>query len=195
MLSFRRPKDPYQYLRDNPGMKWTPFIPIPSGPIQYLEIGVCEATNVIDVLKSYCVHPESVIHCVDPWTEYDEYPEYKGRIQTLYQRAMGKIQSSRQAHKFKIYRDFSDNIVPTFPDNYFDIIFIDGNHQTEFVYRDGVMSFEKVKNGGFLIFDDYSGNWPQTVVGIDKFLSEYKDKLSTPLTSNYGQLFVQKLNM
>jgi hypothetical protein len=194
MLSFRRPKDPYQYLRDNPGIKWKSAIPIPSGPIQYLEIGVCEAINVIDVLKSYCLHPESVIHCVDPWIEYDEYPEYKGEIQNRYQIAMRKIQRSGQAHKFKIYRDFSDNIVPTFPNNYFDIIFIDGNHQTEFVYRDGVMSFEKVKQGGFLIFDDYTGQWPQTIVGINKFLSEYKEKLSDPILSpQFGQVFVQKL--
>jgi hypothetical protein len=194
MLSFRRPKDPYQYLRDNPGMKWTPVIPIPTGPIQYLEIGVCEAINAIDVLKSYCTHTESVIHCVDPWTEYEEYPEYKGEIQTRYQTAMRNIQRTGQAHKFKIYRDFSDKIVPMFPDNYFDIIFIDGNHETEYVYRDGVMSFEKVKQGGFLIFDDYSDKWPQTIFGIDKFLVDYKDRLSPPnLHPKYGQMFVQKL--
>jgi hypothetical protein len=56
------------------------------------------------------------------------------------------------------------------------------------------MSFEKVKRGGFLIFDDYTGQWPQTIVGIDKFLADYKDRLSAPkLSPNYGQLFVQKL--
>ena len=194
MLSFRRPKDPYQYIRDNPGIKWRDFIPIPKGPIQYLEIGVFEATNTVDVLKSYCNHPDSVLHCVDPWVDYEDYPEYKGEIKNRYQIAMRNIQNSGQAHKFKIYRNFSDKIVPTFSDDFFDIIFIDGNHQTEFVYRDGVISFEKAKKGGFLIFDDYTSEWPQTIVGIDKFLFEYKDRLSTPkLHPTCGQLFVQKL--
>ena len=194
VLSWRRPKDPYQYLRDNPGMKWTPYIPLPLGPIQYLEIGVHKAINVVDVLKSYAAHPESVVHCVDPWMDYDAYPEYKGEIQSIYHTAMRAIEKTGQAHKCKIYRDLSDNVIPTFPDNYFDIIFIDGSHETEYVYRDGVMSIEKVKPGGYLIFDDYTGAWPQTIAGIDKFLDEYKDRLGPHTVSPiYGQVFVRKL--
>jgi Methyltransferase domain len=68
-------------------------------------------------------------------------------------------------------------IVPGFEDNFFDIIFVDGNHETEFVYKDGCIAFEKVKSGGYIVFDDYLPYWSQTMVGIDNFLEEYKDKI------------------
>jgi predicted O-methyltransferase YrrM len=126
--------------------------------------------------------------------DYDEYPEYKGEIQSIYHTAMRAIEQTGQAHKCKIYRDLSDNVIPTFPDNYFDIIFIDGNHETEYVYRDGVMSIEKVKSGGYLIFDDFSTRFPQTVAGICKFLEDYKDRLERPISSSlYTQVLVRKL--
>jgi len=71
----------------------------------------------------------------------------------------------------------SDAIVPTFANEFFDIIFVDGNHNTEYVYLDGIMALEKVKVGGYIVFDDYYAIWKQTMVGIDKFLAQFKDKI------------------
>jgi hypothetical protein len=42
-----------------------------------------------------------------------------------------------------------------FPDNYFDFIYIDGDHSLEGVWRDIVVAKRKVKTNGFLVFDDY----------------------------------------
>ena len=191
-LSFRK-KDPYQWVRDNPGIKWNKYIPIEFKPIKYLEIGVSEGVNIVDVAKSYCAHPESKMYCVDPWQDYDEYPEYKGQQDIKYNTAMNNI--APYFDKCIVHRGFSDNIVPTFSDNFFDIVFVDGNHKTEYVYRDGVMSFKKVKSGGYIIFDDYYDKWPQTVVGVNKFLDEYSDRilvLARP-TIYFSQVIVQKL--
>jgi len=57
-------------------------------------------------------------------------------------------------------RGFSSDILQNFEDNYFDWIYIDGNHQYEFAKKDFTLGMKKVKVGGFLTGDDYSeGGW------------------------------------
>ena len=49
-------------------------------PINYLEIGAFYGGNVLSVANSYCAHKDSKIYVIDPWADYQEYPEYKGKI-------------------------------------------------------------------------------------------------------------------
>ena len=197
VLSFRRPPPPpnesFDYVHKHPGCRWWPYIPIEDKPINYLEIGVHKGTNIIDVAKSYAIHPDSKIHCVDPWMDYDEYPEYKGKQDVLFEEF--KKNTAAYADRFIVHRGFSDDIVPTFEDNSFDIIYIDGNHETEYVYRDGCMSIEKVKPGGYIIFDDYYSKWKQTVIGIDRVLDKYASRIQiiNRCTPGFCQVIIRKL--
>ena len=179
----------------DPSVNWSTFIPIPNGPIKYLEIGCADGGNAIIISNSYCSHPDSKIYCVDPWFDYPEYPEYKGVQEEGWKNFNINIQNSGNFQKFVIRRGLSDDIVPTFEDNFFDIIFVDGNHETEYVYRDGVMSFQKVKSGGYIVFDDYNIIWPQTMAGVNKFINEYSDRIRVLGTPTYvkSQLIIQKL--
>ena len=63
---------------------WTPFIPVESKPISYLEIGAFYGANLISVANTYAAHPDSKIAAIDPWIDYNEYPEYKGQQDTIY---------------------------------------------------------------------------------------------------------------
>jgi len=182
-----------KFLEENPGIKWSRHIAIENKPIRYLEIGVHSGDNVSQVARSYAIHPDSKLHCVDPWMDYDEYPEYKGAQNAHYNNAITKL--APIMHKCVIHRGFSDDIVPTFEDNYFDMIFVDGNHETEYVYRDGVMSFQKVKSGGYIIFDDYCTPWITTIAGVNKFLSEYMNRIRIVVipTVLFCQVILQKL--
>jgi Methyltransferase domain len=175
--------------------EWPNHIPIPKGPMNYLEIGCADGGNAILVSKSYCHHPDSKVYCVDPWIDYEEYPEYKGRQEAGWKKFNQNIQTCADVNKFIIHRGFSHDIVPTFPDNFFDLIFVDGNHETEYVYRDGLMSLEKVKVGGYIIFDDYSKHWLQTVAGVDKFLTAAGDRIKVISNSHLkiSQLMVQRI--
>ena len=197
-LSFLQPKlssadKLIKSIRENPGCKWNKYIPIENKPIQYLEIGVHKGINIVDIAKSYCQHSDSRMYCVDPWTDYDEYPEYKGQQDVLF--GIFKNAVKPYIDKCILHRGFSDDIVPTFSNDFFDIIFVDGNHETEFVYRDGKMAFDKLKSRGYIIFDDYnSPEWPQTVIGIDKFLNEYSEKIRIIVKPNAVlQVIIQKL--
>ena len=76
-----------------------------------------------------------------------------------------------------------------FKDEFFDIIYIDGNHDSEYVLEDAVLSFRKLKKGGIMIFDDYG--WDETKLGIDSFLSCYSKNINMIGMSNL-QIFIKK---
>jgi hypothetical protein len=183
------------YFHD-PSKEWAAYIPKPDGPINYLEIGCADGGNAIIISKSYAKHPESKLYCVDPWMDYDEYPENKGQQEKGWKAFNRNIETCADVSKFEIKRGFSDDIVPTFPNDFFDLIFVDGNHETEYVYRDGMMSLDKVKVGGYIAFDDYNKFWPQTVAGIDKFIAEAGSRIKIAANLEYkgGQIIVQRLS-
>lgn len=57
----------------------------------------------------------------------------------------------------------------------YDLIYIDGDHRPEQVYRDAVRSLESVKVGGCILFDDYYWKTEKFAVrdGIDRFYKDY----------------------
>ena len=174
----------------SPNAWWAPHLQIDyASPIKYLEIGVFYGIHAIQVSEKL-TNPASKIYCVDPWEDYDEYSEYKGQQNKIWTSFQENISKCGNRNKFEIRRGFSDNIVPTFEDDFFDIIYVDGNHETEYVYKDGCISFQKLKKGGYMIFDDY--DWKETQLGINKFLEEYTGKIRVVADSKY-QITVQKL--
>lgn len=184
-----------------PNKNWAPHIPIPSGPIKYLEIGCADGGNAVIIARSYAHHPESKLYCIDPWADYDEYGEYKGQQESGWETFNRNIKNCTEPGKVLVKRGLSDDIVPTFPDEFFDLVFVDGNHETEYVYRDGLMSLDKVKIGGYIVFDDYSPAWPNTVAGINKFVEEAGSRIRivanlystfSHLRCHIGQLIVQR---
>ena len=63
-----------------------------------------------------------------------------------------------------ICKGFSAEVLASFPDNYFDWVYIDGNHLYEFVKKDVELSFQKVKPGGVIAGDDSAAGLPQLAV-------------------------------
>jgi len=185
------------YYGKDPSKTWSLVIPIENKPINYLEIGTLHGRNLIKVANSYCNHPNSKLYCIDPWFDYDGYSEYKNQQETSWKIFNENIDTAKIRNKVEIHRDLSENVVPTLPNDYFDIIFIDGNHETEYVYKDGVMSFDKLKSGGYMIFDDYfyvKSNWPETRIGVNNFIETYKDKIEIiTLANSFYQCILKKL--
>jgi predicted O-methyltransferase YrrM len=174
-------------LADN----WYPFVqPDGSKPIRYAEIGTFYGANLISVAMTYGAHPDSVLVAIDPWTDYSEYPEYKGQQETIYDTFTQNV--SGFLDKIVVKRGYSNDVLPTLEDNSFDMIYIDGNHESEYVLEDAVLAFRKVKSKGYMIFDDYGWGGPNlTQRGIDAFLSGYHRRV-TILGTRASQVFVQK---
>ena len=91
-----------------------------------------------------------------------------------------------------VVRGLSNDVVPTLPDNFYDFVYIDGDHTPEQVYRDAIMVWPKTKEGGIILFDDYLWKDVNTKEGVDRFVHEFKDHIRV-LFSNY-QLAIQKIH-
>lgn len=63
-----------------------------------------------------------------------------------------------EAKNVFIEKGKSVEILQTFPDNYFDIIYIDGDHSYEGVTKDLQLSYKKIKNNGWVCGHDYEMN-------------------------------------
>ena len=170
---------------------WFDIIPLMNRPINYLEIGVHYGANLLSVCDNYAKHPDSKVYGIDPWEDYSEYSEYKEKQKSIYDEAVKNIGDNP---KINLIRGYSHSEVIKFEDEFFDMIYIDGNHEPEYVLEDAVLSFRKLKKGGYLIFDDYGwGGSDSITLGIDGFLDVYKKRITTPVF-NDSQVFIQKLN-
>jgi hypothetical protein len=164
-----------------------------SKPINYLEIGAFYGANILSVADSYGIHPESKLHCIDPWEDYDNYSEYKGEQDSIYNSFIKNIKNSGKDDKIIIHRGYSNNEIPKLQDDFFDIIYIDGNHEPEYVLEDAVLSFRKLMKNGIMIFDDYGWGGPDlTQRGIDGFLNGYNNRIKHLGIKN-SQVYIQKL--
>jgi len=123
------------------------------------------------------------LYLIDPW-KFEDSEVYN---KSLYGRESGKNQENMDArfekvcNKFKnsvnnqvvvINRGYSSDILKIFDDDYFDWLYIDGNHQYEFVKNDLELSISKVKKGGYIAGDDYGeGMWWKG--GVKKAVDEF----------------------
>lgn len=172
---------------------WYGMLPGFEGPIRYLEIGTFYGANLFSVGRSYAGHPDSRMYCIDPWIDYEEYPEYKNQQESVYDTFMRNLEHSGQKDKITVVRGFSHTEIPKFEDDFFNLIYIDGNHEPEYVLEDAVLSFRKLKVGGYMIFDDYGWGGPDlTQRGIDAFRSAYHKRISSEQPITNTQLMIKK---
>jgi hypothetical protein len=113
--------------------------------INYLEIGAFYGANILSVARTYGLHKDSKLYCIDPWEDYNEYPEYKNEQTSIYNTFINNIEKSGEKDKIIIKRGFSNVELLKFDDEFFDIIYIDGNHEPEYALEDAVLSFRKLK--------------------------------------------------
>lgn len=129
------------------------------------------------------VEPAS-LHLIDPW-KFEAGPDYqtsrygksKGRsqarmdrIHNIVQRRFGRLISMGVIH---IHREASADAVAAFSDEYFDWVYLDGNHQYEFVKSDLESFCRKTKSNGLIAGDDYGRrNWPGVTQAVDEFVAK-----------------------
>ena len=68
----------------------------------------------------------------------------------FYEREMSKYKDI-----IRIEEGASYDCLDRFPDNYFDLIYVDADHEYHNVIKDAMVSVNKVKPGGIVIFNDY----------------------------------------
>jgi Methyltransferase domain len=122
------------------------------------------------------------LHLVDPW-KFEVDPAYAGswyggnlgknqaRMDTIYKSVLTRFRPQITSGTVEVHRNTSAKSCAQFPDNYFDWIYVDGNHRYEFVKLDLEMFLPKVKQQGLVAGDDYdSPGWWQD--GVTKAVDE-----------------------
>lgn len=127
------------------------------------EIGVFKGDFSEHILQT--IRPRK-FHLIDPW-RYEPSPEYGDSWyggekvdQAFMEGVRARFAPQIEAGTVILHRSPSEEAAADFPDEYFDWVYIDGNHFYEFVKADLANFLPKVKSGGYLAGDDYQeGGW------------------------------------
>ena len=147
MFQLFRRKNPRQFVIDR----------IPPDAV-CAEIGVWKGEFSEAIARS--AEPRE-LHLIDPWIFRPNFPKrwYGGawaKSQADMDAIHAKVKSRMSRYRgVKIHRSTSVEAAASFPDAYFDWIYVDGDHSTEAVKADLEKYWPKLKPGGILAADDY----------------------------------------
>jgi predicted O-methyltransferase YrrM len=154
----------------------------------FLEVGCYEgrASNwIMENTKANLV-------VVDTFKGGQDLPDETGLIQRFKDNVEKYIDQ-----RIRICVGKSQEVLRKSPFDYFDFdfIYIDGSHLACDTLEDAVLAFRLLKNGGIMIFDDYTwgANLPpleRPCVGIDAFINVFADQLEV-LEKN-SQMIIKK---
>ena len=128
----------------------------------FLEIGAFEGRATCWLLANVLTGANARIHCIDPFAG-PLLERFKQNIEPWHDRV-------------HIHVGRSETLLPTLPGP-FDMIYVDGLHMAFNVLQDAVLSWNKLKVGGYMVFDDYlwgHQHYERTLTpkdGVDGFLS------------------------
>jgi hypothetical protein len=125
-------------------------------------------------------NPEVKLFCVDAWQAYRRYRDHvnQSKLDTFYEEAKARL----SPYNCEFIRKFSMDAVKDFEPNSLDFVFIDANHDFEFVVNDIIYWSKIVKPGGIVSGHDYRGedkdpNIPFHVIqAINAYTNSYKIK-------------------
>lgn len=149
-------------------------------PSTFLEIGSFEGMSTIWMLENILTNKESKLFCIDAWAEWTG---------DAFVRFVENINKTGLKDKVRIVKGDSSEELRIFPKEYFDFIYVDGDHDEKAVIKDAIGSFRVLKKGGIIAFDDYLlgiryPNSPgskamngSTKKAIDYFLDVFQDEL------------------
>ena len=160
--------------------------------LKFLQIGVFTGNASAWLLENILTDPSSVLVDVDPWCgnlQHESIYEWS-EVESAYdEQIKGHI---KKVHKFK---SFSKEWLESHREGGFDFIYIDGDHLPESVASDADLSWDLLKSGGIMAFDDYEWDHPDGTdknpkPAIDKFLETHKDEFE--LVSKGWQVWIKK---
>ncbi len=157
--------------------------------LKYLEIGSYEGCSAIYLASRF---KESKVFCVDIWERVQE--EYNENINFNDIEKNFDINTKNYSNIFKI-KKYSDEFFLE-NDKTFDVIYVDGHHLAEQVYKDAVNSWNVLNKKGLIIFDDYIWKnyddiFQNPCHAINKFLAERYNNLDILEITN-SQIFIKK---
>ncbi len=138
-----------------------------TGPLHILEVGSWAGGSAVSWAEALTRHHRAHgrVVCVDPWKPYfdmtkrpDEavYREMSEALakDTIYDLFLHNITTAGHAALVLPLRGSATNMLPALPRNYFDLVFVDGDHSYAAVAADIKAAGGLIKDGGLLCGDD-----------------------------------------
>ena len=161
-------------------------------PLKYLvgaEIGVFQGAHAKQILNGYLNIEKLVL--VDPWVfcAYEGSYNYLDdkKFNNMYKEVKDFFETDKRV---EIIRDLSVNASKQFPDEYFDFVYLDGNHQYEFVLEDLEAWYPKLKKYGVMCGDDFGH---PSGCGVVKAVSEFAYKCNLLVFNEDTQFWFVKV--
>lgn len=120
--------------------------------LRFLEIGSFEGRSAVWLLDSILTHESSHLTCIDTFERGVETPtaerspaleNFKHNIRGFGRRVDYFVGESRDVLRDLPFKD------------YFDFIYLNGDHKASSVLEDAILAFRMLKPRGVLVFDDY----------------------------------------
>ncbi len=155
------------------------------------EIGVFSGSFSYNVLLKK--NPKK-LYLIDPWT-FPHQPRFQDETDPNGQPQMNRMYQNvcDLFHPFEnveIIRERSELAHELFEDNYFDYVYIDGEHSYNAVLSDLTNYLPKIKVGGLLIGDDYG--WEGIEPAVKDFLEAHSDTCIF-VDAKVGQYVLQRI--
>jgi predicted O-methyltransferase YrrM len=153
-------------------------------PVRVLEIGAFDGVSANMMLDHLFPHPESRVYCIDPFLPDPTTPEVCGQTREDFYENRRR---GGHENQIEIFEGLSVEVLGWMISeegywNSFDFVYVDGSHRARDVLTDGVMSWNLLKYGGVMAFDDDEWKrgddkfgWPRR--GIDAFESVFRPEL------------------
>jgi GT2 family glycosyltransferase len=139
----------------------------------FLEIGCWKGKSTsflaVEIINS---HKEITLYCLDTWEGSIEHKNMDCiEANSLFEEFEENLKPAERIKK--TIKGNSLFIANSFPDNYFDFIFLDASHEYQDVKKDLQSWYPKVKNGGVFVGHDYQLHWQGVVRAVDEFAIEH----------------------
>ena len=161
--------------------------------LAFLQIGAFTGDASLWLVKNILTHPSSVLTDVDTWQGSDEeahHPMDFSDVERVYDSKVGF-----NPNVIKVKMTSQDYLIAVDERDYYDFIYIDGDHTADAVFKDASLSWKALKPGGIMAFDDYQwgGELPMHLrpqPAIDLFITLMKDHIDLIRTG--PQVWIRK---
>jgi len=143
-----------------------------------LEIGCFEGLSSVFFADNFINHPNSTLTCVDPFLTISNNDHRKFLSNNEEQTFDYNISICDNSNKVTVHKVTSDVFFESISisKETYNIIYIDGCHESDVLMRDMENSFKILELGGIMWMDDYMGGDRIRIKGvIDTFIEKYKD--------------------
>ena len=166
---------------------WTQFIPMLPERKRFLEVGAYEGRSTVWMVENMMEDGGGIV-AIDTWEGGEEHAtigEPMNVVQANFNHNIELVKKKYPNRMVSAYKGTSTQHLAQLTANYFDpfdFIYIDGSHQAPDVLTDACMAWPLLRQGGIMVFDDYTWGPPRDIlhrpkIAIDSFINVFAEHL------------------